>query len=100
MNKRLMMPVMITIFSKRISHPCVIINVLADVRIDEVVKILVGVSIINVRTDVVIGILSGVAVGVIIDAATSDIDVEVLTDVNTDILVAAMTALRFAMSAP
>ena len=75
---------------KKNSHPCVIIDVLTDVWVEEV---MVEVCIINVWSDVVIDTLPGVSVDVIIDVVASDIGVEVLTDVNVNVLLADMTAL-------
>ena len=75
---------------KKNSHPCVIMDVLTDVWVEEV---MVEVCIINVWSDVVIGTLPGVSVDVIIDVLASDIGVEVLTDVNVNVLLADMTAL-------
>ena len=79
-----------------------IINVLADVRVEEVVKILVEMFIINVRAEVLIDMFSGVSVDVLIVVVTSDIDFveEVLTDANANVFVAAMTASWFTMSSP
>ena len=73
---------------------------LADVWVEEIIKILVGVFVINVWTGVVIDTLSGVSAEVIIDVVDCDIGVEALTAVNANVVVAAMTALEFAMSAP
>ena len=75
---------------KKNSHPCVIIDVLTDVWVEEV---MVEVCIINVWSDVVIDTLPGVSVDVIIDVLASDIGVEVLIDVNVNVLLADMTAL-------
>ena len=46
--------------SNRLTHPCVVIDVLADVWVGEVIKELAGGFVINVRADTVIGTLSGV----------------------------------------
>ena len=45
---------------KIISHSCVIIDVLPDVWVEEIIKMLVGVTVINVRVGVVIEKLSSV----------------------------------------
>ena len=68
------------------------IDALTDVWVEEVIKILVGVSAINVWTDVVIDTLSGVKVDVMVDVL-SDSGLEVLADVNTEVLIAAMIVL-------
>ena len=70
--------------------PCVIIDELADVWVEDVIKILVGVFAINVWGDKVID-TSGVYIDVTFDMP--DIDVEVLTDVNANVLVTVVTAL-------
>ena len=88
-----------TVIFNRIIHPCVIIDVLADVWVEEVVKVYVNMSVINVWADVVIGTLSDVQVEVTIDVV-SDIGVEVLIDIHVNVLVAAMTTLQFPMPAP
>ena len=77
----------------RFTHPCVIIDVLADVWVEEIIKILVGVFVINVWTGVVIDTLSGVSAEVIIDVVDCDIGVEALTAVNANVVVATMTDL-------
>ena len=46
--------------SNRLTHPCVVIDVLADVWVEDVIKILVEGFVINVRADTVIGTLSDV----------------------------------------
>ena len=74
-------------------------DVLTDVWVDKVIKVLVGVFVMAVRDGVVIGTLSGVQVDVIMDVVF-DIGVEVLTDANVNILGVAMAALWFVMSAP
>ena len=85
---------------KSITHPCVIIDVLADVRVEEIIKILVVVFTIGVRANVVIDTLSCVSlVDVTIDAVY-DNGVEVLTDANTSSVLAAINDLYFAMPAP
>ena len=75
-----------------------VIDVLADVRVDDVIKMLVEVFVINMRDGVVIGTLSGANVDVTI-AVVSDIAVVVLNTVNVNILVAAMIDLQFVMPA-
>ena len=77
---------------KNKSDPCVIIDVLTDVWVEEVIKTLVGVFTINVRTVMVLDVLSGAYVDVIIDVE-SDTGVEVLTDVNASVLVTAVPVL-------
>ena len=79
--------------SDRFTHPCVIIDVLADVWVEEVIQIFVAVFVINVWADVVIDMLSGAQqVAVTIDVV-SGIRLEVLTEVNANVVVAAaMTA--------
>ena len=44
----------------RFSHRCVVIDVLSDVWVEEVIKVLVEVFVVDVRADVVIDTLSGV----------------------------------------
>ena len=77
----------------RFTHPCVIIDVLADVWVEEVIQIFVAVFVINVWADVVIDMLPGAQqVAVTIDVV-SGIRLEVLTEVNANVVVAAaMTA--------
>ena len=85
---------------KRISHPRVIIDVLTDVRVEEIIKILVVLFTIGVRANVVIDTLSCVS---LVDATIDvvyDNGVEVLTDANTSSVLAAITDLYFAMTAP
>ena len=82
-----------TVTFNRFTYPCVIVDVLADVWVEEIREMLVGGFVINVWADMVIGTLSTVYVDVTFDDV-SDIGVEVLTDVNTNVLIAAaMTAL-------
>ena len=80
--------------SNRSTQPGVVIDVLTDVWVEEVVKVLriVKVFVMNVWANSVIDTLSDVQVDVTIDAV-SDTDVEALTDVNTNILIDAMTSL-------
>ena len=81
------------------SHPCVTIDMLTDVWVEEVIKILVEVFVIDARSDVAIDTSSGVLDGAMIDVG-SDIDADVLTDVNANVLVPVMTDLEFDMTAP
>ena len=77
-----------------------VINILADVWVDEVIEMLVEVFVIGVRVGVVIDTLPGVSVVVITYEGVSDVGAEVLTDMNANSLIAAMTALGFVMSSP
>ena len=76
---------------KRFAHPCVVIDLLADVWGDFVFM--------NTPTDVMIDTLSGAKVDSTTDVVP-EISDEVLTDVKENVLVAAMSAFSFAMSAP
>ena len=76
----------------RFTHPRLIIDVLTDVCVEEVTKILVGGFVINVWDGMVIDTLSTVYVDVTFDDV-SDIGVEVLTDVDANVLGAVMTDL-------
>ena len=76
----------------RFTHPSSIIDLLADVWVEEIIKVVVRVFIIKVCSDPVIDILSGVLVDVTMIDLVSDIGVEVLSDVNANAVVAAMTA--------
>ena len=76
----------------RFTHACVVIDVLADVWDEDIIKVLVEEFVINVWTDVLIDTLSGVCLDVTIDIV-SDVDVEVLTDVNGNVLVTTAAAL-------
>ena len=73
-------------------HTWVFIDVLTDVWVEDVFKILVEVFTITVPDDVMIDTLSGVCVDLTIDVV-SDIGVEVLTDVNANAVVETMSAL-------
>merc|ERR1712032_490471 len=73
----------------RFSCPCVVMDVLTDVCVDEVIEILVGVVIVT---------LSGVQVDVIMDVVL-DVGVGVLPNLNVNILGVAVTVLKLAMSA-
>ena len=85
---------------KSITHPCVIIEVLADVRVEEIIKILIVLFTIGVRANVVIDTLSCVSlVDVTIDVVY-DNGVEVLTDANTNFVLSAIADLYFVMAAP
>ena len=90
----------ILIFS-RFAHPCVVIDVLTDVQVEDVIEILLGGKFfINVWAEVVIETLSDKQVDVIIDVM-SGIGVEMLTDeVNVNVLLAVTTDLEFAIPAP
>ena len=83
----------------RLTHPCVIIDVPADVWVEEIIKVLVGAFVINARADTVVDTWSGVYVDVTTVVAP-DIGVGVLIDVNPNALVAALTAFWFAMRTP
>ena len=84
----------------RFTHPCVIIDVLADVRVEEIIKILVVLFTIGVRANVVIDTLSCVSlVDVTIDVVY-DNGVEVLTDANANVFASLMPALEFAVPKP
>ena len=76
----------------RFTHPSSIIDLLADVWVEEIIKVVVRVFNIKVCSDPVIDILSGVLVDVTMIDLVSDIGVEVLSDVNANAVVAAMTA--------
>ena len=80
-----------TVIFNRFTHPCVVIDVLADVWVEKIVKVLVGAFVINARADTVVDTWSGVYVDVT-TVISPDIDVGVLIDVNPNALVAAMTA--------
>ena len=80
-----------------LTHPCVVIDVLSDVWVEEIIKELEEGFVINVWADMVIGALSRVQVDITIDVV-SDIGVEVMTDINVNVLVA--VAIKFVMSAP
>ena len=67
-------------------------DTLADVCIEEIIKVLVEVIVINMWVDAVVDTLSSMSVDETIDSV-SDIGIGVLTDVNPTVLVAAMTAL-------
>ena len=70
MNKR---SIYTTIFN-RFTNPCVIIDVLADVWVEEVIKVFVAVFVTNARADMAIDKVSGdVTIGIV-----SSIAVELL----------------------
>ena len=83
----------------RFTHACVVIDLLTNVRDEDIIKVLVEEFVINVWTDVLIDTLSEVYIDVTIDIV-SDIGVAVLTGASANVLVAAMTDLGFATSAP
>ena len=71
------------------AHPCVVIDVLTDVWVGGIIKVLVdGEFSISMWVDVVIDPLSDVIIDIV-----SDIDVEMLTDVSVKVLIASVTAL-------
>ena len=72
----------------KIAHPCVAIDVLADVWVEYVIEIIVGVFTSNLWGDVVIGTLSGVTIDVV-----CDIGAEALTNLNANVSVVAMSDL-------
>ena len=76
---------------KRFAHPCVVIDLLADVWGDFLF--------INTPTDVMIDTLSGEKVDSTTDVVP-EISNGVLIDVKENVLVAAMSAFSFAISTP
>ena len=82
-------------FSNTLTYSCVSIDALADVWVEEVIKILFEGFVINMCADVVIDTLTGVQVDVAIDFV-SDVGVEVYGNVS----VVEMIDLWFSMSAP
>ena len=82
-------------FSNTLTCSCVSIDALADVWVEEVIKILFEGFVINMCADVVIDTLTGVQVDVAIDFV-SDVGVEVYGNVS----VVEMIDLWFSMSAP
>ena len=85
--------------SNRFVYPRLIVDVLADVWVEDTLELSVKVFSLAVCADAVINMLFGVYVDLTIDVA-SDIGVGVLTDVNDSVLVAAMTVLSFTMPVP
>ena len=79
-NKRLIW----TVIFNRVVHPCVYIDVLPGVRVEEFIGVRGGMVIDTTLPSVYVDVTLGIV---------SDIGVEVLTDVNAIVLVVAMTSL-------